>query len=66
MGLPVRVRHSGGAQGSQEIVRWAERGHASGSQTGVDAVGVVRPERDLDRTSTEIQTQAVVGNRRVD
>jgi hypothetical protein len=40
-GIAIRVRHPGGSEGRQEIVRRAERGRASGSQTGVGAVGVV-------------------------
>src|SRR5438067_545660 len=64
--ITVRVRYPRGAEVGQEVVRWAERGRVARGQTRVGAVGVVRPEHNLDRPSTEIRAQAVLGNRSVD
>src|SRR5260370_30383909 len=65
-GIAGRVGQRGGAEDGQEVVRWAERGGAVGSQMRVVAVGGVRPEHDLDRPSTEVRAQAVIGRRGVD
>src|SRR5260370_6273478 len=65
-GIAGRVGQRGGAEDGQEVVRWAERGGAVGSQMRVVAVGGRRPDDDLDRPSTEVRAQAVIGRRRVD
>jgi hypothetical protein len=65
-GVAIRVRHPRYSEVIQEVVWWAERKGAFGGQARVVAVGVVRPENDLDRPSTEVRTQAVIGRRCLD
>ncbi len=46
--IAVWVRHPREAEIGEKVVRWAERRRAGGEKARVVAVGVVRPEHDLN------------------